>query len=249
VAVYRRYTNFSIIQTPQYFTGDFNFGNKIYCQIERIGDLMHHCFLKVKLPSLIPYNYTDDEDNLVEYYWINSVGHALIKIINIEIGGNVIDTQYGVWLEIWSELTVPLNKRDGYNSMVGRNNNPINFDNNQELLLYIPLQFWFCRNIGLALPLIAIQNQDVRINLTLRNYSELIISSTGSLIDNSPNKNPISIENGNLEVDYIFLEENERKIFTRNNIQYLVEQLQVYATSLEPKNRRYTRFSNCKFYF
>ena len=236
VAVYRRYTNFSIIQTPQYFTGDFNFGNKIYCQIERIGDLMNTCFLKVKLPSLVPYNYTDEEDNLVEYYWINSVGHALIKIVNIEIGGNVIDTQYGVWLEIWSELTIPMNKRDGYNSMVGKSNNPINFDNNQELLLYVPLQFWFCRNIGLSLPLIALQYQEVRINLTLRNYSELIISSTGSLIDNSPNKNPISIETGNLEVDYIFLEENERKIFTKNNLQYLVEQLQVYATSLEPKN-------------
>lgn len=233
VAVYRRYTNFSIIQTSQYFTGDFDFGKKIYCKIDRIGDLMSQTFLKIKLPALTDYNYTDEKDNTVEYYWINSVGHALIKIIDIEIGGNVIDRQYGVWLEIWSELTVPLNKRDGFNDMIGKSNNPINYNNNKELLLYIPLQFWFCKNIGLSLPLIALQSQEVIINLTLRNYNELIVSSTGGLISQSPNKNPIEIQSGNLEVDFIFLEENERKIFTKNNLQYLVEQIQVYAASLD----------------
>ena len=249
VAVYRRYTNFSIINTPQYFTGNFDFGTKVYCPIERVGDLMSSVFLRVKLPSLLPYAYTDDNDNAVEFFWINAVGHALIKIIEIEIGGNVIDRQYGVWLEIWSELTVPVGKKEGYNSMVGKTNNPVNFSNNQELLLYVPLQFWFCRNIGLALPLIALQYQEVRINVTTRNYSELIISSTGELIASSPNKNPLEITYANLEVDYVYLEENERKIFTRNNLQYLIEQLQVYATSLEPKNRQVqgSQFINFNF--
>ena len=236
VAVYRRYTNFSVIQTPQLFNGDLNFGKKVYCNIERIGDLLSEIFLKIKLPSLENYKYLDDNDNDIEFYWVNSVGHALIKIVEIEIGGNIIDRQYGVWMEIWSELTIPLNKRDGFFSMIGKSVNPINFDNNKELLLYVPLQFWFCRNIGLALPLVAIQSQEVRINLILRDSKELIISSNGSLIENSPNKDSINIIEGNLEVDYIFLEEDERKIFSKNNLQYLLTQVQVSAKSLDTKN-------------
>ena len=57
VAVYRRYTNFSVIQTPQLFNGDFDFGKKIYCQLDRIGDLVNQMFLKIKLPSLEVYKY------------------------------------------------------------------------------------------------------------------------------------------------------------------------------------------------
>jgi len=238
VAVYRRYTNFSILPMNQYFTGNIDFGQKVYCQIERIGDLMSNTFLVLNLPSLENYNYTDENDNLVEYFWVNAVGHSIIKIIEIEIGGNVIDRQYGVWMEVWSELTVPLNKRDGFNEMIGKSDSPINLNNNKSLDLFIPLQFWFCKNIGLALPLISLQTQEVRINITLRNYSELIVSSSGALIKESPNKSPISITNGNLQVDYIFLEENERKIFTKNNLQYLIEQLQVYATSLTSNGLR-----------
>ncbi len=236
VGVYKRYTNFSIIQTPQLFNGDFDFGKKIYCQIERIGDLVSQMFLKINLPSLEKYKYNDINDNEIEYYWINSVGHAIIKVIELEIGGNLIDRQYGVWLEIWSELTVPLNKRDGFFNMIGKSINPVNFDNNKELSLYIPLQFWFCKNIGLALPLISIQSQEVRVNLTLRNLNELIISSDGNPITNSPNKDSINILSGNLEVDYIFLEEEERKIFAKKDLQYLIKQTQVFAKSLDTQN-------------
>ena len=238
VAVYRRYTNFSIIQTPQLFNGDINFGKKVYCQLERIGDLVNQMFLKIKLPSLEDYSYKTSDDNQVDFYWVNSVGHALIKVIEIEIGGNLIDRQYGVWMEIWSELTIPVNKRDGFFNMIGKSYNTINYDNNKELLLYVPLQFWFCKNIGLSLPLIALQSQEVRINLTIRNYNELIISSNGTNISSSPNKEDLNIISGNLEVDYIFLEEDERKIFTKNNLQYLITQTQVYAKSLDNNNNK-----------
>ena len=236
VAVYRRYTNFSVVQMPQLFTGDFDFGKKIYCQLERIGDLVNQMFLKIKLPSLEQYSHSDLNDNQIDYYWVNSIGHSIIKIIEVEIGGNIIDRQYGVWMEIWSELTVPLNKRDGYYEMIGKSMNPINLNNNKELLLYVPLQFWFCKNIGLSLPLIALQDHEVRINLSLRNYNELIISSNGSTISDSPNKQQLNIISGNLEVDYIFLEEDERKIFVKNNLQYLITQIQVYPKSLDTTN-------------
>ena len=237
VGVYRRYTNFAIQNIPQYFNGNSDFGQKVYCQVDRIGDLINQVFLRVKLPSLKDYSYTDNNGNLVEYYWVNSVGHALIKIIEVEIGGNVVDRQYGLWMEIWSELTVPVNKKAGFYSMIGKSDNPINLDNNGELNLYIPLYFWFCKNIGLSLPLIALQSQEVRFNVTFRKYEELIISSDGLAID-TKNFNPIQIIQTYLDIDYIFLEDNERKIFAKNNHQYLLEQVQVYATSLTSNGLR-----------
>jgi len=234
-AVYKRHTNFALQSIPQYFTGEANFGKKVYCQIDRIGDLMNQIFLRVKLPDLKQYTYTNENNDLVEFYWVNSIGHAIVKIIDIEIGGVIVDRQYGLWMEIWSDLTVPLNKREGFYSMIGKSDNPINLENNNAQDLYVPLYFWFCKNIGLSLPLIAIQSQEVRINVTFRKYQELIISSTGVPIGNRPS---LEIIQTYLDVDYIFLEDDERKIFAKNNHQYLIEQLQVYATSLTSNGLR-----------
>ena len=121
VGVYRRYTNFSIQNIPQYFTGNATFGQKVYCQLDRIGDLVNQMFLHVILPELEQYYYYDSNNVVVEYYWVNSVGHALIKIIDIEIGGVLIDRQYGIWMEIWMELTTPADKINGLN------NNRVNY--------------------------------------------------------------------------------------------------------------------------
>jgi hypothetical protein len=236
VGVYRRYTNFAIQSVPQYFTGNADFGQKVYVLVDRIGDLINAMFLRIKLPDISQYNYTDEAGNLVEYYWVNSIGHAIIKIIDVEIGGVVIDRQYGLWMEIWGELTTPVGKKAGYNSMIGKSDFPVNLDNGGALDLYVPLYFWFNRNIGLSLPLIALQLQEVRFNVTFRQYKELVISSTG--VPLITNNNPLEITQAWIDIDYIFLEDDERKIFAKNNHQYLIEQLQVYATSLTSNGLR-----------
>ena len=237
VGVYRRYTNFAIQNIPQYFTGNATFGQKVYCQLDRIGDLVNQTFLHVVLPELEQYYYYDENDVVVEYYWVNSIGHALIKIIEVEIGGVVIDRQYGIWMEIWMELTTPNDKIHGLNEMIGRSDSPINYNNNKELDLYVPLRFWFCKNIGLSLPLIALQAQEVRINLTIRQFEELVVSSNGLPPPPEVFSN-IEIISCNLDVDYIFLEDTERKIFAKTNHQYLIDQVQVYATSLTSNGLR-----------
>ena len=244
VGIYRRYTNFSIETIPQYFNGNADFGQKIYCKLDRIGDLVNQIFLRVRLPSLKQYAYTDDQGNPVNFYWVNSIGHALIKFIEIEIGGVVIDRHYGIWYEIWSELTVDASQRLGYYEMVGKSENAINVNNDEELDLWIPLQFWFNRFIGSSLPLIALQAQEVRINVAFRDLQQLIITSNGepftpelccglSRKKNGQIPETVSIIGAYLDVDYIFLEEELRKNFAQNNHQYLIEQLQVYATQLE----------------
>jgi len=236
VGVYRRYTNFAVQSIPQYFIGNADFGQKVYILVDRIGDLINQMFLRIKLPDISKYNYNDEYGNLVEYYWVNSIGHAIIKIIDVEIGGVIIDRQYGLWMEIWGELTTPVGKKAGYNSMIGKSDFPINLDNGGPLDLYVPMYFWFCRNVGLSLPLIAIQSQEIRFNVTFRQYEELVISSTG--VPLIPNNNPLEIVQAWMDIDYIFLEDDERKIFAKNNHQYLIEQLQVYATSLTSNGLR-----------
>lgn len=231
IAVYKRYTNFAIENVQQLFTGNADFGQKIYCEIERVGDLMNAIFVKIDLPSLKEYEQYDSNNNLVKYYWVNSIGNAIIKYTDIEIGGTIIDKQYGLWLEIWGELTVDTNKRIGYNEMIGKSENSINTQNENALNLYIPLYFWFCRNIGLSLPLIALQEHQVRINMAFREINELIISSNGLPLEQTLT-NTLSITQASLLVDYIFLEDKERKFFAQCEHEYLIEQLQVNVQSL-----------------
>ncbi len=246
VSVYRRYTNFAIQNIRQNFYGNGDFGQKVYCQLEPIGDLVNKMYLRIKLPSLKPYSYTDDSGNLVKFYWVNSIGHAIIKTIEVEIGGVTIDRHFGIWLEIWSELTVDASKREGYYQMIGKSDNPVNLNNDGNLDLWVPLQFWFNKTIGQSLPLVALQDHQVRIYVAFRDLSQLIISSSGEIfsVKSICSKKPgvpdnLSITETFLDVDYIFLEDEERKKFAKENHQYLIEQVQVYANQLTTKGQEF----------
>ena len=117
VSVYKRHTNFAIESIREYFIGGADFGKKVSCVVDRYGDLMSEVFLEVDLPRL---SFEDNEKNNIYNSWTNSIGHALIKYVEIEIGGIVIDKHYGQWLEIWNELTIPEEKRNAYNQMIGK---------------------------------------------------------------------------------------------------------------------------------
>lgn len=93
------------------------------------------------------------------FQWVEEVGHALIKSVEIEIGGQRIDKHYGEWLHIWTELTMEPGHVAGYQHMIGNVKDLIEVSDQKDAeVLYVPLQFWFCRNPGLALPLIALQS-------------------------------------------------------------------------------------------
>ena len=152
--VYRRHTNFSMEAIEQTFSGSPDFGRKVYCTISRNGDLIHRVYLQVKLPAVTAATGS-------YHRWVNYVGHALIKNVEIEIGGQRIDKHYGDWLHIWNELSQTAGKQQGYQNMVGNVDKlyrPVGAGKSTPATtLFIPLQFWFCRNPGLALPLIALQ--------------------------------------------------------------------------------------------
>ena len=156
----------------QTFSGTVNFGGTVYCQISRNGDLIHRTYLQVDLPIL-----TTATDSYVNY-----VGLRLLKAITIEIGGQQIDKHYADWLYIWNELSLPIGKRNAYNNMVGADANLVNVGanstNGSTTTLFIPFEFWFCRNIGLALPLIALQYHEVRIKIDFAPLTDCVYNNT-----------------------------------------------------------------------
>tara|TARA_A100001015_G_scaffold305245_1_gene397669 strand:- start:424 stop:1665 length:1242 start_codon:yes stop_codon:yes gene_type:complete len=225
--VYRRHTNFAMESIRQNFNGQVNFGSRVTATISRNGDLIHKVYLQVDLPAL-----SNDRD------WVNSVGHALIKTVEVEIGGQRIDKHYGEWMEVWDELTTPSEKRDGYNQMVGKYNTDLSLEGKGAApqTLYIPLQFWFCTNPGLSLPLIALQYHEVKVTFEFRELSKLVwtkpVASSATGGDGfAPTSGLGAVATASdlsatLWVDYIYLDTDERRRFAQVSHEYLITQLQ-----------------------
>ena len=189
--VYRRHTNFALESIQQTFNGSVGYGQRVTSTISRNGDLISRAYLVV--------NTT--EAKCCPYY-----GLRLIKYAEVEIGGQKIDKHYAEWMYIWNELSLPVGKKDAYYSMVGGGGGDL--DGN----LYVPLEFWFCRNVGLALPLIGLQYHEVKVNIQFADASE-VASTAGSL-------------SASLWVDYVYLDTDERRKFAQSSHEYLIEQLQ-----------------------
>ena len=159
------------------------------------------------------------------FAWHPYLGHNLIEEVSIEIGGQTIDKHYGTWLNIWNDLTQTSEKEDGYKKMVGNTTAMTDTSGSGDLTaapeytMYVPLQFWFCRNPGLALPLIALQYHEVKFNITFAAFNQnLYVAAAGT--PTAP-----SIE-ASLYVDYIYLDTDERRQFAQVQHEYLIEQLQ-----------------------
>ena len=199
--VYRRYTNFSLESIEQTFNGFANFGKRVTCTISRNGDLIWRTYLQVDLPAL-----TGSAE------WVSNIGLALIKNVTVEIGGQQIDKHYGEWLYIWNELSQTAGKKDGYKIMTGAA-----VDSTKPATLFVPLEFWFNTNPGLALPLIALQYHEVKINIEFRSVGDCYIGTPTSTPDFAA---------ASLWVDYIFLDTDERRRFAQLSHEYLITQLQ-----------------------
>ena len=245
---YRRHTNFAMESIEQTFNGQADFGRRVTCTISRNGDLAYRTYLQVTLPQI------DQTLNGGGVYarWLDFPGEQLISQVEVEIGGQRIDRQYGDWMHIWNQLTLTSEQQKGYNKMVG-NTTQLTFITDPtfapvdgpcatnaprqvcaprsalpETTLYVPLQFWYCRNPGLALPLIALQYHEIRINLDLRPIDECLWAMN-SLASNSRKVTTAyqqSIVAASLYVDYVFLDTDERRRMAQNPHEYLIEQVQ-----------------------
>ena len=184
--VYRRYTNYSIETVEQTINGSSTidttntYGN---VNITKLGDLIHKIYV------------TSDTPNIM-------CGSKIINSVELKIGKTVIDTHTQEWMDIFNELTTPYSKTFGFKTMIGDSMNSIPN-------IQIPLQFWFCRNPGLALPIISLQHSDINLNFTWGITSEVGVEA-----------------NLGVTVDYIYLDTDERKRFAKISHEYLIEQVQ-----------------------
>lgn len=212
--VYRRYTNFAIESIEQQFNGTTGFGQTVSCIISRNGDLMHNVELCVKLPSVTP---TAGKN----FRWVNWLMHVLVKSVKLDIGGQEIDKVYGEWMHIWNELTQKMGQQCNYANLVGNVPKLVQPSTSikPEVELYLPLNLYFCRNPGLALPLIALQYHEVKLTVEFRGKEECYWSENGI----EPN---VGDFDASLWVDYIFLDTDERRKYAQVSHEYLIEQLQ-----------------------
>ena len=250
---YRRHTNFSMESIEQTFNGQADFGRRVTCTVSRNGDLAFRTYLQLTLPQ-IDQDLKASGDDGVFARWLDYPGEQLVSQVEVEIGGQRIDRQYGDWMHIWNQLTLTSEQERGYNKMVGHTmqmtymidpsfadvDGPCDTAGSDqvctprnalpETTLYVPLQFWFCRNPGLALPLIALQYHEVKINIDLRPLDECLwaVKSVNSTSGSQKSVAPYnqSLVAASLYVDYVFLDTDERRRMAQNPHEYLIEQLQ-----------------------
>ena len=200
--VYRRHTNFSMESIQQTFNGSVSQGGRQTATISRNGDLINRMYLEFLSTA---------DGNAV------NAGHSNIDSVELEIGGQRIDKQFGHWMEVWSELTEPNNtgathlggSMDGtkFQNLTQAGGTVIDQSADPHVQCTVPLQFWFCRNPGLSLPLIALQYHEVK----------LIVTWASSVFTASSEE---------LWVDYIYLDTDERRRFAQVSHEYLIEQVQ-----------------------
>jgi len=207
--VYRRHTNFACESIEQTFNGTVGYNKRVTATISRNGDLITNCYVQITLPELTGANDA----------YRNAVGHQIIKDVELEIGGQKIDKHYADWLEIWSELTVPASKQAGYKQMVGKYDTVAS--SSSAATLFVPLIFFFNRNPGLALPLIALQYHEVKLNFEFASLSDCIYNTASGTIADTTKSFDAS-----LYVDYIYLDTEERRRFAQVSHEMLIEQLQ-----------------------
>ena len=163
---YKRHTNYSIESTPQYFKTTPDFNRRCTVNVGKNADLMGMTYLYVEIPNIQMENFTSSSTNIKQFAWVEKIGLALINFVEIEIGGIIVDRHYGDWLNIWNEMTTSMGHTKSYNKMIGNINELTVFSQTkQSYILYIPFSFWFCQDTGLALPLISLSHNDIKIHV------------------------------------------------------------------------------------
>ena len=236
--VYRRHTNFSMEAIQQTLNGTVSAGGStVTATISRNGDLVSNLWLDVEMKD----NAIDGDATATYINWTNNTGHAFVKECEVEIGGQRIDKHYSQWLDVWNELTdhaesewIGLNKhvaKNAYLQSSGDLSTRAGSNDDLSTRLYIPLKFWFCRNPGLALPLIALQYHEVKVKLTTRSLSALLCSdvTAAATADTSPDVK--------LWADYIYLDTDERRRFAQVSHEYLIEQLQKESATMSTSQK------------
>lgn len=239
--VYRRHTNFSVECIELTFSGNPGFGKNVTSTISRNGDLISKVYLKIGLPAASVQSG--------KFALCPNFGFAVINNVTCEIGGTQVDKQYGDWMYIWNELAGNRFTQGSLDKMIGNVHQLTDLSMSKpSYTLYVPLYFWFCRNNGLALPLIALQYHEVKIKVQFSDANQVLSTKT---VDGAPTDvSSYDFSDATLLVDYIYLDTEERKRFAQASHEYLIEQLQFTGSeNISVGNNKFRLNFNhpCKF--
>jgi hypothetical protein len=230
------------------FNGQADFNKRVTAVINRNADLMYKTYVQVVLPQIDLGAGATLGSTYKGFRWLNYIGHRLLKQVELEIGGQRIDRQYGDWMQIWTQLTVEAGSVRALDSIIGNTHDLVLMKRSTGIgldatcsasettiscvprqgtpakTLYIPLQFWFCRNPGLAIPLIALQYHEVRINVDFETWQNCQYAET--VVGTASGAPAQSLAAASLYVDYVYLDTEERRRFAQQSHEYLIEQVQ-----------------------
>ena len=213
--VYKRHTNFAIEQKELLFDTIIDFGIPLVnIEIKRTADFLGKLYFKFTLPPLTITSGTYAG-------WTNSIGHVIINYIDLYIGGHLIDRHYGLFLEIWYELTVEAPVNSNVNSLIGKVDQ-LNLLQTNALTTNtycVPLRYWFCSDISLALPILNLYNHKVELKLNMNNFQNCIV------YDGNTPPLTVSIINPSILTEYIYIDDSEKIQYT-NEQTYLITQIQ-----------------------
>lgn len=203
-------------EIQQTFQGTPRFGGKVPVVISRTGDLANQMTLELNIPAITT------SQGLVA--WVDDLACALVLQVDLEIGGSLIDRRYGKSKKIYSELNTKAEKYDGQRKLWGTTSDLTTpaLTLPAKTLNYF-LDFDCNTNIGLSLPMIALQYHEVKITVTFQTLDNLLVYSNTAALSTV---NSSAALDASLWVNYIYLDVDERKAYAQTAQEYLFTQLQ-----------------------
>ena len=193
-AVYRRHTNFAMENIEQTVNGTASNSGRVSVTVARNGDLVNDMYIELKAKSGLE---TGTGTANADACW---VAERAVKDVELSIGGQRIDKHYQKWWRLYSELYLDESKKASWGKMTTAVDSQV----------FLPLIFFFNRNPGLALPLIALQYHEVRLDFDLTDQFTTHTDGTTFKV----------------WANYIYLDTEERRRFAQKGHEYLIEQVQ-----------------------
>jgi len=206
-AVYKRHTNFAMENIQQTVNGSPSSSGRVSVTIARNGDLVGNMYVALAPNTFAEANLTSNNSGCD----VNWIAERAIAAVELTIGGQRIDKHFQTWWRLYSEVFLAEDDKASYGKMTTSPSSGVNSSTGTTAFrVYLPLIFFFNRNPGLYLPLIALQYHEVRMDFDLTTYFNNYFST--SVFE--------------VWANYVYLDTEERRRFAQKGHEYLIEQVQ-----------------------
>ena len=205
-AVYKRHTNFAMENIQQTVNGTPSNGGRVSVTIARNGDLVGNMYVALQ-PNAGASGVLTSNNNSIDACWI---AERAISAVELTIGGQRIDKHYQTWFRLYAEVFLAESDKIAYGKLTSTASSVK--DSTNKNYVYLPLLFFFNRNPGLYLPLIALQYHEVRLDFDLTSNFSAYFGSSSPVFE--------------VWANYVYLDTEERRRFAQKGHEYLIEQVQ-----------------------